>query len=78
MGRALVVGAALSVLSASASAQPVAVGNYDYRFDDDPMLGDTLSSTPPILTISKKLPRVRLIRPRASFIGEMFKSVEAL
>lgn len=78
MGRAAVVGAALSMLVASASAQPIAVGSYDYTFDDDPMVGDTLSSTPPILTLRTKLPRVMLIRPRASFVGEMFKSVEML
>ena len=52
--------------------------NYGYRFDDDYMVGDTLSTTPPLITIRKRIPRVQLIRPRASFVTEMLKSVEAL
>jgi hypothetical protein len=51
---------------------------YGYRFDDDHMVGDTLSTTPPLLKVRKKLPRITLIRPRASFVAEMLKSVELM
>ena len=52
--------------------------NYGYHFDDDYMVGDTLASTPPLLIIRKRAVHVDLIRPRASFVAEMLKSVEAL
>jgi hypothetical protein len=52
--------------------------DYGYRFDDDLMLGDTLSSPPPIIEMRKKLPRITLIRPRPSFVGEMLQSIEVL
>lgn len=52
--------------------------NYSYHFDDDLMVGDTLGSPPPILVMRRTLPRIMLIRPRASFVGEMLKSVEVL
>jgi hypothetical protein len=51
---------------------------YGYRFEDDYMVGDTLSTTPPVIVVRKRIPRVLLIRPRASFVSEMLKSVEAL
>lgn len=72
---------ALSVFASRAVAQPRPAGaddNYNYRFDDDHMLGDTLSTTPPLIRIRKEPLRVRLIRPRASFVAEMLKSVETL
>lgn len=74
--------AALALFVApSAFAQPkptVAGDDYSYRFDDDHMVGDTLSTTPPLLRIRTRGVRVQLIRPRASFVAEMFKSVEVL
>lgn len=69
--------AALCVAPA-AFAEPKPSDDYGYRFDDDYMVGDTLSTTPPLLVIPKRLPRLQLIRPRASFVSEMLKSVEAL
>jgi hypothetical protein len=51
---------------------------YTYDFDDDYMVGDTLASPPPILTGGKKGMRIMLIRPRASFVAEMLKSVELM
>jgi hypothetical protein len=52
--------------------------NYGYRFDDDLMVGDTFATPPPILKLRPKPLRIMLIRPRASFVGEMLKSVEVL
>lgn len=81
----LMLGAALSALllpgtaSAQAQAQPRRDDyDYMYRFEPDDLVGETLSTTPPLLRIRPTPPRVMLIRPRASFVGEMLKSVEAL
>lgn len=52
--------------------------DYSYHFDDDLMVGDTFSTPPPLLRIRTKQPRIMLLRPRASFVGEMLKSVEVL
>jgi hypothetical protein len=49
-----------------------------YEFVDDDMLGDTISSNTAILRIRPIAAKVRLIRPRASFVAEMLKSVESL
>jgi hypothetical protein len=72
--------AAAACCAQVAFAQPTTPSedNYAYRFDDDYMVGDTLSTTPPLIIIRKKPLRVQLIRPRASFVTEMLKSVEAL
>jgi hypothetical protein len=51
---------------------------YSYHFDDDLMVGDTFSTPPPLLRLRTKQPRIMLLRPRASFVGEMLKSVEVL
>ena len=62
-----------------AAAQPADTDQrYHYRFDDDYMVGDTLSTTPPLLRLRTRLPRVSLLRPRASFVPEMLKSVESM
>ena len=74
----LLTAAAMSVApAASAQAKP-SDDDYGYRFDDDFMVGDTLSTTPPLIVIPKRIPRVQLIRPRSSFVSEMLKSVEAI
>jgi hypothetical protein len=49
-----------------------------YEFSDDDMLGDTISSNTAILRIRPIAAKVSLIRPRASFVAEMLKSVENL
>jgi hypothetical protein len=67
----------LSSLAAAAGAQSK-VDAYSYHFDDDLMVGDTLSTTPPLLRVMPKRGRVMLLRPRASFVAEMLKSVEAM
>jgi hypothetical protein len=68
---------ALFALPGVASAQ-AKEGSYNYHFEDDYMVGDTLSTTPPLLVVRRHPPRIMLLRPRASFVGEMLKSVEAL
>lgn len=77
----LTLGVALSalLLPGTASAQPKADDyDYMYRFEPDDLVGETLSTTPPLLRVRPSPLRVMLIRPRASFVGEMLKSVEAL
>ena len=49
-----------------------------YHFDDDFMVGDTLSTTPPLIIVRHLSPRITLLRPRASFVVEMLKSVEGM
>jgi len=74
---AAVLAFALLALPAAARAQTKDPG-YSYHFDDDFMVGDTLSSPPPLLKLRRHPPRIMLLRPRASFVGELLKSVEAL
>ena len=69
--------AALFAISASAAAQ-TKDDNYSYEFKDDDLVGSTLSTTPPLLRVRPHVMRVTLIRPRAAFVGELLKSVEAL
>ena len=61
----------------SASAQ-TKVDAYTYTFIDDDLLADTLGSPPPILKGGHRTTRITLIRPRASFVAEMLKSVETM
>ena len=52
---------------------------YVYDFEPDDLVGDTLSAPPPLLKIRAiKLPRVMLLRPRASFVAELSTSIENL
>jgi hypothetical protein len=74
----LLPAAAVLFCAQAAFAQPKLSDDYSYRFDDDYMVGDTLSTTPPLIIIRKKPLRVQLIRPRASFVTEMLQSVDAL
>jgi hypothetical protein len=74
---AAAVAFALLALPGAASAQTKEVG-YTYEFTDDSMVGDTFSSPPPEIRIRCRSPRIMLLRPRASFVGEMLKSVEVL
>jgi hypothetical protein len=68
---------AVSAFSSVAGAQ-TKDEDYSYHFDDDLMVGDTFSTPPPLLRLRTKQPRIMLLRPRASFVGEMLKSVEVL
>jgi hypothetical protein len=74
---AAAVAFALLALPGAASAQTKDAG-YNYHFDDDFMVGDTLSSPPPLLQLRRHPPRIMLLRPRASFVSELLQSVEVL
>ncbi len=61
----------------SAFADPPKKDNgYEYRFDDDGLLGKDLGANTPIINVRKVGQRERLLRPRAQFVQEMLKSVE--
>ncbi len=76
---AFALSAAMLAFAAQARAQSGEPDDhYSYRFEDDYMVGDTLATTPPLLRLRRRIPRVNLIRPRASFVAEMFKSVESM
>lgn len=76
---ALALGASVLVLAGGAAAQPSDnEQRYGYRFEDDYMVGDTLASTPALLKIRPRVLKVSLLRPRASFVAEMLKSVETM
>jgi hypothetical protein len=74
----LLTAAALCVAPTAFAQAKGSDDDYGYRFDDDFMVGDTLSTTPPLIVMRTKPLRVQLIRPRASFVAEMLKSVEAI
>jgi hypothetical protein len=71
---------ALSVLAASSvsQAQSKADANLTYEFDDDDLMGDALGTTSALIRVRPDAARVTLIRPRASFVPEMLKSVELM
>jgi hypothetical protein len=81
MRPSFVVAAALGigclVTSAGVSAQ-TRYENYDYRFQDDDLVGDTLTTPPPLLTLRQKGRRVMLLRPRVSFAAELIGTVETM
>lgn len=72
-----VVGAASAQTPTQARHEP-SNDAYTYTFIDDDLLGDTLSSPPPILKGGWRTKRIMLIRPRASFVAEMLTSVETM
>lgn len=74
---AAAVALSLLVVSGVAGAQ-TKDESYSYHFDDDLMVGDTFSTPPPLLRLRTTQPRIMLLRPRASFVGELLKSVEVL
>jgi hypothetical protein len=75
---AVAVALVFSGISGVAWGQAKEPAGYSYDFEDDALLGDTLSSPPPIIKGHRRGVRVTLLRPRASFVAEMLKSVEAL
>lgn len=80
------VAVALSALSLAApsfaqsgkAAPSKADESYIYTFTDDDLIGDTLSTTSALIKVRPPAARVTLIRPRASFVAEMLKSVEVM
>jgi hypothetical protein len=77
---AVVIVALLLSFTGAAGAQTKAAQSDPiyYHFDDDFMVGDTLDTTPALLKVRPKVPRITLLRPRASFVVEMLKSVEGM
>ncbi len=65
------------VASAKADAQ-TRYDRYDYHFEEDNLVGDTLSTPPPLLRVPPKGRRVLLIRPRVTFLPELIGTVEAI
>ena len=74
---AAVIALALLTVAGDAGAQEKDE-RIEYRFKDDQMLGTTLSSTMAILKVNLHPERVMLLRPRASFVDELLKSVETM
>jgi hypothetical protein len=76
----ILLAAMLTALALPTVAQAqTPTSHYTYDFEPDDLVGDTLSTTPPLLKIrAVKLPRIMLIRPRASFVAEMLQSVQGL
>jgi hypothetical protein len=74
---AAVLAVSLLSIAGVAGAQPKP-DEYSYHFDDDFMVGDTLGTTPLVILERKPSPRIMLLRPRASFVGEMLKCVETM
>lgn len=73
------LGSATLAVTLGASAQPKPeTAAYTYDFEPDDLIGETLATTPPLLKVRPRPLRVTLLRPRASFVAEMLKSVEAL
>jgi hypothetical protein len=60
---------------AHAQAKPDA---YTYDFEPDDLMGEAMATTPALLKIRPVPPKIMLLRPRASFVAEMLKSVEVL
>ena len=61
------------------TVQSTTAGNeYEYKFKDEDLLGNTLANTGDILRNRVGFHRVLLLRPRTAFIAQLFKSVENL
>jgi len=75
---ALVVSALCGTARAETTATRVDSGDYEYRFGDEDLLGDTLSNVGDIYKGRAKFHRVILLRPRTAFVTHLFKSVENL
>jgi hypothetical protein len=75
---ALACSSLLLALTATVGAQPKPDDNYDYVFDSDDLVGETLGTTPPLLRVRPKGCHVMLLRPRVQFVAELLESVETL
>jgi len=60
------------------SGKQASPDSYIYTFTDDDLIGDTLSATTALIKVRRPAARITLIRPRASFVAEMVKSVESM
>jgi hypothetical protein len=70
---ALAVALSCSLLAGSACAE-----DLTYRFDDDLLDAQGLDSKAALIKVRQPKVRVTLIRPRASFVPELLKSVEQI
>ncbi len=65
-------------LGFSLSAQIACAEDQYYRFKDDPLSAGGLDPNGETLKVRRKPPITTLIRPRASFVPELLKSVEQI
>ena len=66
------------LLGFSLSAQSACAEDQYYRFKDDPLGGQGLDGNTAVIKVKRKPPITMLIRPRASFVPELLKSVEQI
>ena len=66
----------LSVASSASAEPPKKNQDYEYKFTDDKLLGDTMGVAGAKIVVRKVGTRDRLLRPRLQFVQEMLKSVE--
>jgi hypothetical protein len=60
------------------AAAPVDDGRgYEYKFEDDDLLGGGIGGDTPMIRVGSKAIRAQLIRPRTSFVPELLKSADA-
>jgi hypothetical protein len=75
---------AILLTAAGASADEAAVdtsendGGYGYAFRDDPLQAGVSGASGAVIKLRSQVVRRTLIRPRASFVPEMLKSVETI
>jgi hypothetical protein len=75
----LVASVLFTLIGSTAWAQPAAsADDLVYRFEDDALLGDHLSSEGDVIRLRTRPARTLLLRPRTQFISELNKSVENL
>jgi hypothetical protein len=79
----LLASPALADETAPAKASAAAKENktekgYGYAFEDDPLNSGVSGTTGFVLKVRPKGARTALLRPRASFVPELLKSVESL
>lgn len=65
--------------AAKPAAKPAADDDgrgYEYKFEDDGLLGSGIGLDTPIIRVGNKAIRSQLIRPRTNFVPELLKSAE--
>ena len=61
------------------TAETAVTGNdYEYKFDDDDLLGNSLANSGDMFCGRARFRRVLLLRPRTDLRPQMYKSVENL
>ena len=74
---ALALFAGFSMMASIAHADPPKKEDgYEYKFEDDGLLGKDLGGNTPQITARPKAAKLQLHRPRLQFVAEMLKSVE--